>query len=276
MRGHRGEGAAEEGRPDGVFALEHVFDPAPKRIVMQRAADIDELQVVHFRQELLCAGPTAHSTEQVVNRESKRGKQHHDLDDIRPDHRTDAAGSGIDHGQHRNKNKRRRVEPELLGRRRLLTSDHRIKQDEQDGGNPQPSSAGQHARDEKGRRSHLPRGLAEASLQELINAHDVVRVKDRHEEKPHDQSCKYRPDGQLGIRVVLQRITLPRRAEERPGTGFRRQNAREHRPPCDLTVPQSKAFHAATLAALGEADPQNDGEVGNDDNDVGSERHGGA
>jgi hypothetical protein len=120
----------------------------------------------------------------------------------------------------------------------------------------------------------LPRHRSEPRLQKLIERDDAMPVKNRDEQEAHDDASQHRADGKLRVTPVLPAVTGLGRAEKRRRADLRRQDRRQHRPPGDLAVSQRETLHTAALAALRQADADDDGEVTEDDERVEEVGHG--
>ena len=99
-------------------------------------------------------------------------------------------------------------------------------------------------------------------------------VKDRDEQKAHDDASQYGADGKLRVAPVLSAVARLRCTEESGRANLSRENGSQHCPPCDLSVTQGESLHAAAFAPLRKADAHDDGEVGDEDNDIEKVGHG--
>ena len=138
----------------------------------------------------------------------------------------------------------------------------------------EPRAAGEQPRDEEDGAGRIARGDAEADLEEFVNGDDVVVVKRADEKIGDDDAREDGADGQLRVEEIALVVALGGRAEEGGGAQLRRDDGGEDGPPGKLTTADAELAHVvAAMAGGGEADADDEGEIGHDGDGVPEVRH---
>src|SRR6202011_1443000 len=94
----------------------------------------------------------------------------------------------------------------------------------------------------------VPGRYPEADGQVLVNRENFVVVVRLNENVTDQNACDDRAEGKLEIGVIAQSEPFAGRSKKRTGTGFRRDQRGEHRPPRNLTPAQGKIFEIIFLS----------------------------
>ena len=127
-------------------------------------------------------------------------------------------------------------------------------------------------RDQENHAGHAARARAETNFEKLIDAHHIVFVKRRDEDRAHHESGQKISGHQLRVSVVSQSESLARGAEKSARADFRCEDGCQHRPPWDRPATQREIGDIIVPAAEIRADADDDGEINSDDDEIKPER----
>jgi len=140
--------------------------------------------------------------------------------------------------------------------------------DEEDGGDVEAAAAGEGACDEEDDGGAVLCGDAEADAEEVVDGDDAVIEVRLDEDDGDEETGEDGADGELGVEVVAVLVAFLWSAEECGGGDFGGEDGCEDGPPWDAAVADGEAAHGGIATALVEADGDDDGEVGEDYEEV--------
>src|SRR5205814_9510320 len=140
-----------------------------------------------------------------------------------------------------------------------------IGQDQGDGGREQSGTGREHP----GKHENSRRGIlcphAKTGGEILVNRENFIVVIGFDENKADQNAGEDRSKSELDIGEIAQGVAFPRSAEEGAGAGFSGDNGSEYRPPWNTPPAKGEILEVTLTAAHAQADKNDNGEIGEED-----------